>query len=79
MKFIDWGNKQSVQVSGLKKIPDELQYVPPQSYEIVLDLVAPLKTQNSEHLEKVREYLTDVESESTFVKGENLVNVFNVG
>lgn len=54
VKFIDWGNKETVLASQLRCIPDDLQYIPPLCCEATLDLVRRLKTRDVDHLEKIR-------------------------
>lgn len=50
VKFIDWGNKETVLASQLRHIPDDLQYIPPLCCEVILDLVKRLKTRDVDHL-----------------------------
>lgn len=54
VKFVDWGNKETVPVTVLRQIPQKLQYLPPLCCEVELDLVKALKTKDPEHLERMR-------------------------
>lgn len=50
VKFIDWGNKETVPVGSLRQIPTQLQYLPPLCCEVELDIVGALKTRDPDHL-----------------------------
>lgn len=54
VKFIDWGNKETVLASQLRHIPNDLQYIPPLCCEAILDFVKKPKAENNLKVQKVR-------------------------
>ena len=63
-----------MEAKALRKIPDELQYVPPLCFRVCLDIVKKY-AKSTEHLERIREYMMDGDCQFVTIYG-NVVNAY---